>query len=95
MRTRSQQDSGKSREKHLAEKVKDLEQQITQILKLQTENAELKLLVCRGKVETKSFSSQTDEGTTSSYSSAGSVVSQAGFHIFLNQFSVSDLDVIS
>lgn len=88
----SQQDPGKSREKQLIEKVKDLEQllqdvlqerdqeltglrnvnaqQRTQILKLQKENAELKLLLER-KVETKSLSSQTDEGTTSSYSSAG------------------------
>ena len=109
MRTRSsQQDPGKSREKQLIEKVKDLEQllqdvlqerdqeltelrkvnaqQITQIMDLQKENAELKLLVGRGKVETKSLSSQTDEG--------GSVVSQAGSHIFY-RFMISDLDVIS
>ena len=105
MRTRSsQQDPGKSREKQLIEKVKDLEQllqdvlqerdqeltelrkvnaqQITQIMDLQKENAELKLLVGR-KVETKSWSSQTDEkfrgSDTPSYSSAESGVSQGGF----------------
>ena len=115
MRTRSQQDPAKFREKQLTEKVKDLEQllqdvlqerdqevmdlrklnvqQKTQILELEKENADLKLLVGR-KVETKTFSSQTDESDTPSYSSAGSGVSQAGFQFFKNQFSVSVLDVI-
>ena len=115
MRTRSQQDPGKLKEKLLTEKVKDLEQllqdvlqerdqevmdlrkfnvqQKTQILELKKENADLKLLVGR-KVETKTFSSQTDESDTPSYSSAGSGVSQAGFQFFKNQFSVPDLDLI-
>ena len=115
MRTRSQQDPAKFREKQLTEKVKDLEQllqdvlqerdqevmdlrklnvqQKTQILELEKENADLKLLVGR-KVETKTFSSQTDESDTPSYSSAGSGISQAGFQFFKNQFSVSVLDVI-
>ena len=109
MRTRSQQDPAKLKEKQLSEKVKDLEQllqdvlqerdqevmdlrtlnakQKTQILELEKENADLKLLVGR-KVDTKSLSSQTDESDTPSYSSAGSGVSQAGFQFFKNQFSV-------
>ena len=115
MRTRSQQDPGKLKEKQLTEKVQDLEQllqdvlqerdqelkglremnaqQKIQILELQKENVDLKLLVGR-KVETKTFSSQTDESDTPSYSSAGSGVSQAGFQFFKNQFSVPVLDVI-
>ena len=60
-------------------------QQKAQLMELEKENADLKLLVGR-KVETKSLSSQTEEGTTSSYSSAGSGVSQAGFHIFFINF---------
>ena len=118
MRTRSQQDPGKLKEKQLTEKVKDLEQllqdvlqerdqevmnlrklnaqQKAQILELQKENADLKLLhafVVESKVETITSSSQTDEGTTSS--SSGSVVSQAGFHNFFYRFLILDLDVIS
>ena len=57
-------------------------QQKAQIMELEKENADLKLLVGR-KVETKSWSSQTDEkfrgSDTPSYSSAESGVSQGGF----------------
>ena len=105
MRTRSQQDPWKLKEKQLTEKVKDLEQllqdvlqerdqevmdlrklnaqQKAQIMELEKENADLKLLVGR-KVETKSWSSQTDEkfhgSDTLSYSSAESGVSRLVFN---------------
>ena len=76
------QDVLQERDQELTELRKVNSQQITQIMDLQKENAEFKLLVGR-KVETKSWSSQTDEkirgSDTPSYSSAESGVSQAGF----------------